>query len=226
MTDSDFKKAIAEALLPEYEAMIPEHDEHVFSEKFEKKMRKLIRRRKKPYYMMINTGFKRAACIIIAFLVISFTTVMSVDALRKPFLDFITRIFSDHTSIETILALDKTYPDRIEEKYEISLGLDDYSLQNRNINDCMIVSYYLNTLNSKTYIIFNQMTIDQFKLNLNTQDSEIESVELKSAEAVFYSGKSGDNNLIWNNGRYIICLSSNVSKDILIRLADSVQKVE
>ena len=89
MTDEVFRKAIGEALHPEFAAMIPEHGEHIFSEKFERKMERLIRRRRKPYYSLISTSLRRTACIIVMFLVVSFTTVMSVEALRKPFLDFI-----------------------------------------------------------------------------------------------------------------------------------------
>ena len=42
MTKEDFKKAIGETLIPEYEAMIPPHGEHEFSPEFEAKMQKLI----------------------------------------------------------------------------------------------------------------------------------------------------------------------------------------
>jgi hypothetical protein len=35
-----------------------------------------------------------------------------------------------------------------------------------------------------------------------------------------------DNHIIWDNGEYIIYLSSNIDKNKLIEIADSVQKVD
>ncbi|MGN1086218.1 MAG: hypothetical protein ACI4Q5_04200, partial [Porcipelethomonas sp.] len=84
MTNSEFKQAISEALCEEYVKSIPEHNsDHIFSDSFNKKMKKLIKRQKKPYYKFINTAGKRAACIAVAALILSFSTIMGVDALRN-----------------------------------------------------------------------------------------------------------------------------------------------
>ena len=47
MADEKLKRAIFEALSPEYD-MVSEYSEHAFSDKFEKNMQKLIARQKKP----------------------------------------------------------------------------------------------------------------------------------------------------------------------------------
>ena len=132
MTEKEYKECIAAALCPEYEAMLNAAlgNEHQFSESFEKNMRKLIRRRKKPYYRFINTAGKRVAVIVTAFITLSLTTVMSVEALRTPFLDFIMSIFLDHSEVRGI---DNSgdYPETIESNYEITCDLSDYSIINR-----------------------------------------------------------------------------------------------
>ena len=88
MTTDEYRSCIAEALLPEYQRILDEADDtYKFSSKFEKRMSRLIKQRRKPYYRFINTAGKRVAVIALAFLTISFTTVMSVEALRTPFLE-------------------------------------------------------------------------------------------------------------------------------------------
>lgn len=62
MIESNFEKALYDALAPEYETAMQDVDnEHEFSPEFEKKMKKLINRRNKPYYKLINTAGKRTA---------------------------------------------------------------------------------------------------------------------------------------------------------------------
>ena len=223
MTDADFKRAIEEALIPEYEAMIPEHGEHNFSEKFEWKMQKLIRRRRKPYYAMINTGFKRVACIIVMFLIVSFTTVMSVEALRKPFLDFLSNIFSDHTTIESVLDLNGDYPKTIEERYEITGGLEGFSLTDELMRSNAISYIYSNGNNS---IMFSQRSIIGYKNQINTEYTPFSVIQINGNQAISYLDEKGYCFIIWNNGKYIFDLFSDLEQDALIKMAEFVKKRE
>ena len=212
MTHETFRKAIAEALDPEYAAMIPEHGEHVFSDKFERRMQKLIRRRRKPYYVLISTGLRRAACIVVMFLVVSFTTVMSVEALRKPFLDFLASIFGDHTTIESVLDLDGDYPETIEERYEITEGLEGFILEDKTITSKSI-SYIYKDPDNNTILNYLQRTVNDYKNEFNTESSSISNISFGKYTVLFYVDDFGYNNYIWNNGQYIIKLSSNLDKN-------------
>lgn len=225
MTNEVFRKAIGEALHPEFAAMIPEHGEHIFSEKFERKMETLIRRRRKPYYSLISTGLRRAACIIVMFLVVSFTTVMSVEALRKPFLDFLSRIFSDHTTIESVLDLDGDYPETIEERYEITEGLEGFYLNSENQNYNLVSLFYSNDY-EHYYISLYQSTIYNYKSSYNTEGTTISTIKINNRDAIAYYDNQGYYHLVWNNGEYIIELHSNIGKDALINIAENVKKVE
>lgn len=225
MTHETFRKAIAEALDSEYAAMIPEHGEHNFSEKFERRMQKLIRRRSKPYYLFISTGLRRAACIVVMFLVVSFTTVMSVEALRKPFLDFLASIFGDHTTIESVLDLDGDYPETIEERYEITEGLEGFVLESEEtVNDSIFQYYRSNQDNS--VIIFTQNTVKDYTNYLNTENTSISNHLIGDNSAITFFDNQGYYNIIWNNGKYILELHSTISKDALIKLANFVKKAE
>ena len=225
MTHETFRKAIAEALDPEYAAMIPEHGEHIFSDKFERRMQKLIRRRRKPYYVLISTGLRRAACIVVMFLVVSFTTVMSVEALRKPFLDFLSSIFSDHTTIESVLDLDGDYPETIEERYEITEGLEGYEIESEETTPVYNTYYYRN-IHSSDLIVFTQSTVKYYKSNINTEDSSTSNVKIDNIDAITYYDNQGYSNIVLNNGGYIIEFHSTIGEIALIELAKTVQKVD
>ena len=70
-----------------------------FTSEFEEKMRKLIIYQKNPFFTFINTTGKRVACIIVAVIVIATTTVFSVEALRKPFINFIIETYEKYSTI-------------------------------------------------------------------------------------------------------------------------------
>ncbi|MGN0612993.1 MAG: hypothetical protein ACI4JB_03755, partial [Porcipelethomonas sp.] len=128
MSDDKLKRALEEALSREAEVLLSGNDipEHEFSKKFEKKINKLIKRRRKPYFHAISTVGKRAACIIIGFLAASTATVMSVDALREAVIGFFMKTFDTYSLVK--LVDDKSHPDTIEEIYIITYDLSGYKL--------------------------------------------------------------------------------------------------
>ena len=96
---SILSRAIGEAFEPKLDEFIDSVNFDVnaeFSEKFERKMDKLIRRRNKPYFNLICTGGRRAACIVAAIIILSASS-LSVEAVREAVNDFFMSIFGDLT---------------------------------------------------------------------------------------------------------------------------------
>ena len=115
-------QAISEVFNERFEAQMKElegEEPHVFSEKHNKKMAKLIKNQKKPYYALISTAGRRAACIAVVVILFA-ATALSVKAIREAVFDFITHIFSDHTVVTTESGADDGFPETIEEEYYIS----------------------------------------------------------------------------------------------------------
>jgi len=223
MTEQGYRDCIAEALLPEYERILDEADDsYVFSPKFERRMERLIRHRRKPYYRFTNTVGKRVAVIISAFLMISFTTVMSVEALRTPFHDFITRIFSSHSEVRSFDD-GGNYPETIESYYEITSDLSEYSVEREKLTE---KERTINFRHDDIMISFHQIVVHGFSCNFNTEDAKIENIGINGHEAIGFLDNHNYYTLIWNNGEYIIEICSNIGKDALIDIAKSVQKVE
>lgn len=224
MTEKEYKQCIAQALRPEYEQQLSEEVvEHTFSPEFEEQMDKLIKRRRKPYYSIVNTVGKRVAVVILAFVMVSFTTIMSVEALRKPFLKFITNMFSTHSEIKSDPDDSKEYPKTIESKYDITNGVNGYG---RDVlcDESSKVSLHYSL--GDNLIEFEQRVVDGFTGYYNTEDAAIEHIDINGHDAMGWVDNHNYYNMIWNNGEYVIVISSNISKSELIEMAKSVQKVE
>ena len=117
-----FIQALKDVIDEDYNAdmeAISLNDEHEFSDKHNKKMKKLIIRQSRPYFKLISTAGRRAACVIVATVVLS-ASALSVDAVRGAVYDFVMENFADHSVIATESGTDDGYPTSIEEKYYIS----------------------------------------------------------------------------------------------------------
>lgn len=106
---SILSKAIGDTFEPQLDEFIDSVNFDVnaeFSEKFERKMDKLIRRRNKPYFNLICTGGRRAACIVAAIIILSASS-LSVEAVREVVHDFFMSIFGDHTAVSVSINTEK-----------------------------------------------------------------------------------------------------------------------
>ena len=127
MYDDNFRKALFDALTPEYKQILDDaSDTHEFSVEFERKMQKLIKRRNKPYYKIINTVGKRVACIVVIVLIASSVTVLSVDALRNAVADFFVSTYDKFSSVQPVE--DDIAPSTIKDIYEITYDLKEYEI--------------------------------------------------------------------------------------------------
>jgi len=222
MLESNFEKALYDALTPEYEtAMQDVADEHEFSPKFEKKMKKLISRRNKPYYRIINTAGKRTACAAVIVLVASSVTIMNVDALRNAFSNFFVSTYEKFSTVQPVE--DNTAPITLEETYEITYNLNGFEIIYDEYDEYSNVIYY----NKDDIVIyFKQCTKDMYDSDVNTENAEILTVDINGHEAIYFIDNNDYYHIIWDNGDYIISIGSNISENILIDIAKSVQKVE
>lgn len=221
MSNENFKKALSDALKADYEDSIPNIEEHKFSPEFEKKMRRLINRRNKPYYRIINTVGKRVACIAVIILVASSVTVMSVEALRNTVTDFFVSIYEKFSTVQSVD--DDVSPKTIEDIYEITYDLNGFTIDYEDYNE---YSRYITYIKDDIVIYYEQYTKEMYDENVNTEDAEISTLIINGHEAIYFQDNNQYYNLIWDNGYYIISLGSNIGKDALIEIAESVQIAE
>ena len=118
---------------------------------------------------------------------------------------------------------DDQAPVTIEDKYEITYNLTGYSSKIiKNESQFRNISY------SKDNILIDycQHVKTKYIKIWNTEKTEVENIKINEFEAVYFIDTKNFHHLIWDNGDYIISLSSNIDKNILIDMAESVQKIE
>ena len=192
---------------------------HVFSEKHNKKMAKLIKRQRKPYFKLICTTGRRVACIIVAIVAIAAST-LSVKAVREAIFNFITKIFSDHTVVTVESGTAEGYPETIEEEYYISDLPEGFELIDYYKMDTSIVSMYCN---NDEYIIFSQYTKEYYESHYDNEQTTFEEKCLSNNQSYLIIESDADTVFVWDNGEYILSIRSNLNKNIILELCKSTK---
>lgn len=241
-------KAINEVLdeeLAEYLNGGDNVQEHQFSEQHLRKMKKLIRQQRKPYYKLICTAGRRVACIFAAVLILS-ASALSVRAGRETvvenipsklwtedivvtYLDrFTVKTYPDHYDVRTDVTKDTGYPETIEEEYHISAPLEGYTRVDCVRAEALNYTYYYNAHKHITFVqeIKYSGTV-QFGFDLDrdyTDFREYTDDAGNETYLIFYSPNSCS--IIWDNGRYIFKLSGNLDKEAALNLCRSIKVKE
>ena len=201
MSREEFKAAFREVVSSEF-AHIPTDESSIdftFSEKFIKRMDKLIRAQRKSYYKFINTAAKRAA-VIFAAIITLFTASLSVKAIREPVVKFIKQVYE--TFIHYTFEGDTV--EIITKEYTITQMLDGYEQFDKLTSENTIATTYKNKLGDT--IIFTQMTteysIGYFVDNESGEQytETVDDIEIEFKE--WYDTKTA----IWANDGYVFSI--------------------
>lgn len=217
-------RAIEQAVIfPCYEEMKAISDDSCeFSESYEKKIQKLIKRREKPYFNLIRTTGRRVACIIVAIVLFS-ASALCVKAVRDAVRKFLMKGFSDHTEIMVDSENTKKSPVVIEKEYYISALPEEFKLVDYSK---MIVSITELYSRDDDYVIFVQDTKDSYLKNFDNEHSTFESYTDNDGQEYMIHNSGHSFTFIWDNGEYVFEVGSNLPKDELLNLCRSVKEKE
>ncbi len=219
MSKDEFKKAFREVISSEF-AHIPSDEDSIdftFSERFNKKMDKLIKAQRKSYYFLINTVAKRVAVIFVAILTL-FTASMSVKAIREPVIEFFIEIFGTHNKY--------TAQGDTRSKIEKIYSITDLPSGFKQID-----SVVTDTMNTTTYedgyvrvIVFSQIVTDDLNLDVDNEQSNtvIKTVEDKK---LYINNIDEVTNIMWVYDGYCFQISTFYIEDMNIIL-DIVKSVK
>lgn len=196
-----------------------EHSQtHVFSRSHNKKMRRIIKRQRKPYFKLVCTAGRRAACIAAAAVVLS-ASAMSVKAVRKTVFDFVTTVFSDHKTVSADSAAQEGYPKTIEEEYHITALPQGFKAQYHNTTDTMVdIPYY----STDSRLLFTQHTKESFNVifsdtarieDYTDTDGQKYQIVITQQETVY----------IWDNGRYVFMILGGLDREEMLDICKSVR---
>ena len=197
---------------------IDRSEPHIFSRRHEKKMQKLFKRQRKPYFKLISTTGRRAACVFAAIVVLS-ASAMSVKAVRKTFFDFITSVFSDHQVITADSDSCSGYPSTIKEEYRITKLPEGFEQQYYNKTDTRVdIPYY----STSSRILFTQFTKDSFRI-IFTDDAKSQEYTDTDGQKYQIVVTEYETVYIWDNGRYVFMVSGDFDKDKMLEICRSVK---
>lgn len=223
MFDTKFKQALFDCMTQEYDLLLSDEDDYKyeFSKKFERKMKKLISRRNKSYYHIINTSFKRVACIALAILIASITTVMSVDALREKIAGFFITRLKKYSIVQSENINEKNYDKIIEDICNVTYGLDGYKICDISENNKYISISYAK---EKYNVYFNQCLSEELNEWANTEGVEIQKIYINGNEALYFKDIIGFHNYIWKDGKYgFHLMTDGTTKEESLKMAESVK---
>ena len=215
-------ESVCDERFDEYLSSLEDREPHVFSKKHEKKMAKLIKRQRKPYFNLICTAGRRAACIIVAVIVFT-ATALSVKAVREAVFRFIKNTFSDHSVIKTEGEDNSSYPETIEVEYYISDLPEGFVQTQVNKADDMLTIVYTN---GDRRLFFNQYTMSAFKIYVDNEHNHFD--HNTGPDGTVYEISTSKNNtmIIWNNEKYVFMITGNLNKDELMELCKSTKLKE
>lgn len=218
------KEQISQAFIQVLNERVPDLSDipdHVFSERFEKKMNKLIRREAAHPWAVSHTLARNliAAAIVIILL---FTLCMSVGAIRNAIFNFFRLHFEDHDKIVFEV------PERtiIEKEYVISSLPEGFSLKEEEISKINISRIFENEQGD--LIHFSQSISMSNGIALDNERSKYEIVEI-DGHGVSFTSTPEKVMLVWDQEGYVFFLVlqwENVTVDDAIPVFRSIRLVD
>ena len=228
MNEPKLCAAVFDALGDEYCAELSaDVSEHTFSSGFEMKMTRLIRRRERPYFPLVNTALKRTACITAAVCAALFFSFKGAVYAYEKFSDDLCIIeCGGLTTVFSNKALDS--PASVTDTYSPSYLPEGFTLDHSNLTE---KTFYLNYNNGSRELFFMQYTKNDFLLSDKSELLSFDRIDIGGHSGLIREFEPEDAletwcELYWDNGEYIIAMTSSVGKDELLKAARSVQKDE
>ena len=217
---SEMLEKFGKELEEEYKNMDDIPDNPEAGEKFYKALDREYRKGRIRSFGKKAATFGRYAVTVCAVIIVFFSiSVVSVDALRIKFLDWLTNIHSTHT----------TYNDSYNINDVISPGYlpDGYNLQLYSRDDTLTTQKFVNGKGSSISISISTSITTPSNVVINT-DNESTSSEFidVNGNAAVYTSKDEISSLMWidENTSYLITTSDNtISEDILVKIAQSLK---
>lgn len=220
ISKAEFKEAFRQVISSEFSHIPKNEDEidFVFSERFNKRMSKLINSQKKAYYHLINTAAKRVAIIFVLILTM-FTAAFSVKAIREPIIEFVKQIYE--TFIHYLYEGDTI--DKITKEYNITKTPEGFNNTGIARNDNSIITTYENI--SKDTIVFSQMITETntgLFVDNESGNSYIETINGLEVEfKEWYETKTA----LWTNDGYVFIIEcmGDISFDEIKQIIISIE---
>lgn len=197
------------------------------SEKDKKRILKRIirageyRERHEVYHPWLET-IKRVAVIALVVMSLCFTGVMSVEAVRVTLWETIIEWYEKSIFFAYVNGDESVAPDRILEYREPVLG-DEYERYEGIKNE---YNYVLEYESDQFLITYSQSLLENYSVMLSNHDTEMMNITVNGylgTMTIFVTEGIPSTTIIWHDNEYTYMISSNLSYDELLKVAESVQ---
>lgn len=224
-----------EILVAAHDAEFSQYDnitEHRFSRKHNRAMKQIFKTYEKRTALLHNNIMDKRNVIshfrwnrktVIVMLMVIFLAVLAGCAAIIYYLGgFRTDVQNDNTQLFPIDFTD--CPQSIEEVYRLSELPNGFELLEESISDISVYTSYINSTTGQT-ITFHQSIKTVFEPHYNTEYSDLEEISIGEHKGIGLEGKMVYL-IAWDNGDYILEISSNLSKSEVLNLAKCVKVLE
>lgn len=221
MTKEELFDIFREYASKEFES-IPQNEseiDHEFSEKFNKKMQKLI---EKVEYKLNHTISKTAKniLILVAAIIMLFAGLMSVGAIREPFVDIILEKYDRFIDLFFVGDTSKT----IDHIYSFHNLPESFDKTGYSENENTVHTEYIDSITGDR-IILNQSTTESNQMSVDTEMGETIVLWIDDEPIYIYKNNSDSVMVaIWTNETYAFSFAyyGNISEEKLIEFIKSL----
>ncbi|MBR6627253.1 MAG: DUF4367 domain-containing protein [Lachnospiraceae bacterium] len=190
-------------------------DDYEYSEKYNRKIRKIVKSQRKPHYKFLSNVLKYGVCAVVSIIVFS-GSIITVSAFCKPLHDFIVNIFSDNLKV-TVSDIGNA-PTEIIEHYEIGNLPEGFDVIFQVSERQLASTSYSNSTN---YIYFGQYAKEFYK-DIDFDNSEF-YLDENNQEYLISELNVGGLGVIWDNGDYVLHINSDLPREELLEICKSVR---
>lgn len=220
MSNELFKNILQEMCneeFAEYEAS----EEHKFSIRHRRKIKKLFREHERKHASSISakaTTYSRKRIAVIVIIAVAFVlSCVTVGAWVTGGFKNIKK--SDHTEIFNIDYANA--PQTIEYLYYISALPDEYKLTASDVNIDISANFDYETDDGRN-LSFNQIVKSAYKSYIDTENYKIEEIIIDNKDGIFVAFES-ESLLVWDNSDYVLEIYGTFTKEEMLDLAKSTK---
>ncbi len=221
MTREELFNAFREVASEEFAYIPNEEDiEYEFSERFNKKMDKLLKKiERNCTYTSVST--KRRIVTVVAAILIIFAGLMSVSAIREPIVIFVLEFFEEHIDFgfwgDISQEIEYEYSfSKIPEGFELATQTSDYD----------IVYYEYKNETTGDEIVFTQTITDGLSLSVDNEHGKTSVEQIGETQVFLYDGIEQDYfQANWISEKYSLVLIyyGDIEKEAFLELVKSIK---
>ena len=202
-----------------FDDQIPEHK---FSRRFERKMKKLIRKqRRSPMTKQLMSAAKKIAVVVLVVATISFSGLMTVEAYRAKFIEVITEVFYDLTHFSFFSSWQgDTELGEIKFSY-LPEGMDEVCRE--TLSEPQGQTIFFEDLEGRQLKFSQQLVTDStgFDIILDTEDGTTTTIPFGDYGASLIV-KEDVSILMWEDDPYIMLLTGDFPSEEIIKIANGI----